>query len=71
MALSQAELAKAERLQNTICNADRKALCSRNGAGNYSTAAFLRLKHNGLVDDSFMLTDLGWEVRIRVGGGRY
>lgn len=59
---------KAERIEPKLTAADKRALRSQNGAGNYSTACFERLKGHGLVDDSFMLTELGWELRSRVGG---
>jgi hypothetical protein len=59
---------KAAAIVPKLTNADVRGMRSTPGAGNYSTACFLRLKHLGLVDNNFWPTELGWEVRIRVGG---
>lgn len=59
---------KAAAIVPKLNNADVRAMRSKPGSGNYSTACWLRLKHLGLVDDNFWPTELGWEVRIRVGG---
>lgn len=50
--------------------ADKKAMLTRDGQGEYSSAAFGRLLDKGLVDRNFRFTELGWKVRQHLNGDR-
>jgi hypothetical protein len=59
---------RAKEIAEQLSSADKRALLSKPGSGNFSTAAFERLRHNMLMDSNFYPTELGWEVRIELGG---
>lgn len=44
---------RAKEIADQLCTADRRALLSAPGLGNFSSAAFRRLRDNLLMDDSF------------------
>lgn len=50
-----------------LTRTDKKALATRSGQGNFSSAVFRRLFDLGLVDWNFCWTDKGWEARKRLG----
>ena len=49
---------------------DRRAMLTRDGAGEYSGAVFDRLHALGLVDRNFRFTELGHAAIRELGGGR-
>lgn len=59
---------RAKKIAEQLLSVDRRALLARPGSGAFSSAAFNRLVANKLMDRNFWPTDLGWEVRIELGG---
>lgn len=50
----------------SLTPAERKAMLTKSGSGDYSSRTFERLLNRRLVDDNFRFTDLGWNVREAV-----
>jgi hypothetical protein len=59
---------RAKEIAEQLSNADKRALLAKPGSGAFSSAAFKRLMDNKLMDGNFWPTELGWEVRIELGG---